>query len=165
MVGAFLYICVMSSVKQLYHKFKELSAGFASVNASSEIGNAIKNTEQWMVELNKEQLSHGINSLGQKLMPYNSLTYALRKEEMNPLPGFGVPDLKYTGAFYGGLFAKYQGGKIVFGSTDSKTDELRGKYGVSIFGLTKENEQFYKDNILREEIIKIVERKTGLKAR
>lgn len=153
------------TVKELYLKFKSLSAGFASVNASSEIANAVKNTEEWLVELNKEQLSYGLDSLGQKLIQYRSFSYALDKEKMNPKPGFLIPDLKLTGKFYSGFFAKYEGKKIVFGSIDSKSDSLVEEYGKPIFGLTKENKEYYQNNILKEEILRIVERKTGLKAR
>lgn len=153
------------TVRELYHKFKALQTDFANVNASSEIGNAIRNTEEWLVELNREQLSYGFDSKGQKLRQYSSYAYALDKERMNSKPGFLNPDLKLTGKFYEGFFAKYQNKKIIFGSIDSKTAKLKEKYGADIFGLTKENEEYYRNNILREEILKIVERKTGLKAR
>lgn len=151
------------TVRELYQKFKALSTEFANVNASPEISNAIRNTEEWLVELNREQLSMGIDSKGVKLMRYSSVPYAIQKEKMNPKPGFLVPDLKYRGDFYDGFFAKLQNKKIIFGSTDYKSDMLKAKYDNDIFGLTKENEDYYKSNILKEEILKIVERRTGIK--
>lgn len=60
---------------------------------------------------------------------------------MNPLAGFGNVDLIYSGSFVSKLFLKSYSNNprgYIFDSTDSKTDNLVGKYGLDILGLNQE---------------------------
>ena len=153
-----------NTVTELYFKMKQLTAGGFIVNANSEIKYAIQKASDWAIELNKDQLESGLDSFGNKISPgYKNFDYANEKNKRNKRPGFGVPDLKNTGGFYSGFYAKYDKNNISINSSDEKTPALIKKYGKEIFGLTKESRNVFSD-VVREEIIKVIEQKTGLKA-
>lgn len=153
----------MATVTGLYKKFKALTVGGIAVNVHSEVSKVIEKNKDWLEELNREQLEQGFNSLGEKITPeYRSLTYALDKNRRNPKPSFQTPDLKDTGSFHNAIFAKVGRKQIIFGSTDKKTPDLTKKYGKNIFGLTEKNKEFFVNNVVREEILKIIKKKLGL---
>lgn len=102
-----------------------------------------------ITDLNKDQLMQGLDGTGQKLTPkYSRVRYARAKNSVNPLPGYGTPDLKLTGKFYSNFFVTAKKGVFEVDSSDEKRDKLALKYGKDIFLLTKENE----DKINFEEI-------------
>lgn len=93
-------------------------------------------TKDNYLEIQKDQLFHGIDSTGQHLRPvYAWASYAKKKYTMNSLPGSGNPDLKLTGAFYAA--AKADANKLGFTvySTDEKAGMLEAKYGKTIWTL------------------------------
>lgn len=142
----------------LYNAFKSLDMEQATINA-------IQDTRDRMIYLNKSQLNlDSQKSDGKYLRQYFDREYAIYKNELNPFPGLGNPDLNLTGKFYSGFFATVKGSKIEFGSTDSKTPMLEKKYGKAIFGLTEENKTDYAIETVRPEVVKYLEQKTGLKA-
>lgn len=126
---------------------------------------AIEQTKERMVYLNKSQLNlDSMKSDGKLLSQYFDREYAIYKNELNPFPGLGNPDLNLHGDFYSGFYATIKGSKIEFGSTDSKSDKLQKQYGQNIFGLTSENVEDYATETVRPKVIEYVEKVTGLKA-
>lgn len=126
-----------------------LDTGFESIeyarnNIQDQALKILREIDEIVIGLNTEkQLFEGINSLGQKLKPsYRNERYKRAKNSVNPLPGLGTPDLKLTGGFYKDfyLIARDDGTFTTF-SSNEKADKLKSKYGDSIFGLTKENEE------------------------
>lgn len=112
---------------------------------SSLLDSIIEN-ENSAVEMNRDQLLNGRDSLGEKLKEYVDDQYAELKQRMNPLPGYGTPDLKLTGDFHRGFYldiSSIDDGNFELGSTDEKTQELVDKYNESIFGLDKENSELF----------------------
>lgn len=90
------------------------------------------------VELQKNQLYHGLNQDGSKIgeeRPYRSRQYAKEKHAMNPLPGEGNPDLFLTGETYEGLKADVGDKAISIMSTDEKFEGLQGYYVKAFAGL------------------------------
>ena len=117
--------------------------------ASAKADEAIRYSLPDMEDFNAEQMLSGIDADGNEIRPeYRSDDYAQFKQSINRRPAFGTPDLRLTGSFQSGLFAKYDGNNVVFGSTDSKASGLEAKYGSSIFGLTDENKEDVKNGII-----------------
>jgi hypothetical protein len=90
----------------------------------------------------------GLNAHGEPLGQYQNEVYAEMKHSMNPLPGFGVPDLRLTGAFYRATSVTVSGQSVITNSSDSKSAELQAKYGKEIFGLNG----VYKREYLNESL-------------
>lgn len=95
-----------------------------------------------MADLNAEQINTGQRSDGSEMPDYSPVSVDF----------FGKPEgpirLRDKGDFQAGYYARVEGDKIVFSSTDEKTVMLAKQYGNKIFGL---NEKFkleaIRDNI------------------
>lgn len=133
---------------------------FDSVQLRQEVPNIIASTKQELADLNRDQLRHGYDKNGERLRPYSSLTYAIDKNQKNPLAGVGNPDLRDTGRFYNGWKIDVSQTDIIFDSTDSKTPDLESKYGQNIFGLTIESKSTYVNSILYDLIKRYIQDKT-----
>lgn len=116
---------------------------FEKIKVIDIVRDAANNTAEDWAELNREQLLHGLNSQGQPVGEYRSPVYAEVKNRINPLPGFGVPDLKNTGAFHDAIFMRAKGGQVITSSSDWKLSVLEKKYGKSILGLNSEYKKLY----------------------
>ncbi|MFZ4754274.1 MAG: hypothetical protein ACOYLG_13095, partial [Chitinophagaceae bacterium] len=93
-----------------------------------------------LADQNRAQLKKGQTAKGTKFKPYASDNYASVKNRMNPIPGYGNPDLFVEGKFAAGikLVVGLDGGDM--GSTDGKEARLEGMYGAdNIFGLNDES--------------------------
>lgn len=112
---------------------------FAEFNLIREAMAIVNKTTDVIVKVQQDQLFHGKDKDGKDLKPYRSAMYAAEKLSMNPL---GVTDLKYTGAFYAGMFVDVGGDYFEIDSQDDKSDELTAKYG-NIWGLNKEGRTSY----------------------
>jgi len=86
------------------------------------------------VEANKEQLQEGENSDGQQITPFYT-PFTVEMKEIKGQPSDRVT-LKDTGDFYSGFYGDVSNTGTTLSSHDDKTDDLEGKYGPRIFGLT-----------------------------
>lgn len=85
------------------------------------------------------EFESGLRPNGKRIGGYQNGEYANEKNQMNPLAGFGNVDLIYSHSFTSKLFLKqYESNSYIFNSTDNKTDNLIGKYGLDIMGLNQE---------------------------
>jgi len=109
---------------------------------------AIKESTIDMADMNVNQMMNGLNADGDQIGEYRSVNYAAFKQRLNPAPPPMTPDLRLTGSFHSGLFAKYTGNDIIFGSTDRKSNDLATKYGANIFGLTESNQEEIKEGYI-----------------
>lgn len=109
----------------------------------------VKKNEAKFITANQEQLFTGVDSNNKFLKPpYASDFYANKKLTLNPL---GVVDLKYTGAFYDGIFLQADKFPLYLFSRDSKTRKLVGQYGIELFGVDKKNlETIAKQDVIPE---------------
>ena len=89
----------------------------------------VTQTDDRIVELNRDQLELGFNKKKQRLTLYASLRYALRKNAMNSKAGLWNPDLKLSGKFHEKINAKADETIIKIESSDSKSIHLEKKYG------------------------------------
>lgn len=90
-----------------------------------------ENLPQYVDEV-KVQLYHGFDGNGERLRPYANDNYAAKKTSMNPLPGFGNPDLHLTGAWYNGIETQRSGQSLKTASSDEKNKMLIKKYGYAV---------------------------------
>lgn len=103
---------------------------------------SVKENSHIIIDMNTDTLMKGLDSDGDILTPeYSNDEYADEKSRMNSRPGYGTPDLFYTGKFHEGFFVKVQKDNWELGSKDSKSNLLSNKYGMDIFGNTKEDEK------------------------
>jgi hypothetical protein len=98
-----------------------------------------------VLELNTIQIVKGTRKDGSTINPtYRDGHYALMKNEMNSLPGLGIPDLALTGDFLNAMVFEQVGiDEWKDESTDWKNDMLKTKYSGSsdIFGLSSKSRE------------------------
>lgn len=131
----------MATIKNLRDKWKALKI-------RAIISQSIEATQSSYIELQKAQLYAGYNQDGSKIgddNPYRSEAYAEIKEQKNPLPGFGNPDLFLTGATYEGIEVTITDKAIKIESRDIKFKKLDTKYQHAFTGLGGK----YKENYLQ----------------
>jgi len=158
----------------------ETIAALESLNVRQLAREAVEKNFRGMVSLNKTQLHEGHATSGRPFPKYapfeveEGKEYADFKEELNPRPGWGNPDLKLTGAFYRAIFADLEGDNIIMDSTDEKSEWLQEHYdgkipgqlsldepGSRIFGLDPPNWKVFKAKV-RADFCKEIEKRTGL---
>lgn len=143
---------------------RQLAEACKAVDLKSTIEEAVTSTGAALLDYNRSQLyEQSVDADGEPLALYNSFIYALEKEALNPLPGFMKPDLFLTGAFQRSFELIVRDYSYEVDSSDWKSDELKGKYGEKIFGLTPENKTAYAQGELLSEIKRLIEEQTGLK--
>lgn len=123
---------------------------------------AVEQSTEEFADLNREQLMYGYDAKGNRLRDYKSKSYAKKKAEMNPLAGFGTPDLRLTGAFHKSLGVNPTWGKAVPTASDSKTEKLLGMFKSNDpLGLNETSMKKYRE-ILQPLIIQALSKRTGL---
>lgn len=134
-----------------------------SINLPMQVPIIIDNTNQSIIELNQRQLyNDSEDSNNEALRLYGSLSYALEKNKLNPLPGFGRPDLYLTGAFFKGFNVRVTNTSFFINSSDGKTSNLVKKYTEDIFGLTPDSKKEYAKTIVWEGIKSYIKDRSGL---
>ena len=128
------------------------------------IKESVQEVSEEYVKRNLDQLYEGLDSEGQKITPkYRRNKYARVKNEMNPLPGLGTPDLFVTGAFYEGTEVRLEGEDLVEESSVDYAKDLEQKYGEEqIWGLDEENHDEFVNEDLQPLIIEKISEQTGL---
>lgn len=140
----------------------DIKRRFKALDINDQAQQAIDDTREPLIEKQKGQLLQGLNAKGNKIGKYRNNKYARVKNQMNPLPGLGTPDLKLTGAFHKGLFVDVRTDTYVIESGDEKNDDLQDKYGTEILGLNKESRVEYVKEDLRPRFLKNVRKKLRL---
>ena len=128
---------------------KKIISGIKSLDIKQMLYEVLDQTDTILTDLNKEQLYSGFDSEGQRLSEYKQKEYSLFKNELNPAPGLGNPDLYVTGAFYDSFKIRIESNKVLFLADDSKALELISKYGNAILGLSENNLGIYLKNYLQ----------------
>jgi len=119
----------MATIEEVNNYWKQL-------DIEKVIMDTVEQNAELMLELNKKQLKEGFDSEGKRLREYKSSLYAEVKHRMNPVPGFGNPDLYKTGSFFLEFTLRVTGKKKFFMySQDDKYYRLVKDYGENIFGL------------------------------
>ena len=146
----------MTTINEMYNRWRKLQL-------RKQVPIIIEQTKENIIALNQRQLyNRSEDSEGNPLRFYSSNSYAFEKEQKNPLPGFGRPDLYDTGSFYRQFVVRVSPTFYEITSKDSKTNKLTKKYGKDVFGLQKESKAEYVNDTLFVGIKRYVEHKTGL---
>lgn len=151
-----------------------LAKRFESLNTDAIIADSLEETKDSFAELNKQQMRAGKTKTGDKIgsttNPNNQTSnyykwkkYAAAKNDMNPLPGLGNPDLFLTGSFYDGIDVEIGSNVFDIISTDEKGPELEDKY-PDILGLGSNFKKEYLDE-LKPVVMDKISNFTGLKFR
>jgi hypothetical protein len=123
---------------------RQITQAWQSADFDQVVRDSIVQTSYEITALNKTQLyNYGVGSDGVKLTPYKSPYYAKEKNNNNPRPGLGQPDLFVTGAFYNGIAVVVTDKTYITDSTDEKAPRLELLYGSKIYGLTDQNKSIY----------------------
>jgi hypothetical protein len=146
------------TIISLYQKVQTLEAQTDQLITSS-----LEQTKEQLANLNVEQMHKGLNAQGEPIGQYRNEVYAEMKHSMNPQPGFGVPDLRLTGAFYRATSVSVNSQSIVIDSSDSKSADLQAKYGKEIFGLNGVYKREYLNESLGPVFRQSITSITGLK--
>lgn len=107
--------------------------------------------QKTLKERKETEFTHGERPDGNKIGRYSQSdegqSYADFKYQRNPLAGFGNVDLLLTRSFFNSLFLQpYRRRAFIFNGRDEKTNDLIGKYGIDILGISQEYfEQRQKD--------------------
>lgn len=120
-----------------------MKARLLSIDMKALASESIDKTRDDIKEIQQEQLLSGLNAKGEKIGKYRSNKYARVKNQMNPRPGLGTPDLKVTGDFHRGIFVDARTDTYVIESGDDKNADLQDKYGKEILGLNKDSQADY----------------------
>lgn len=146
----------MATIKGLFNKVSALDIDKVTRDAMEE-------TKDFIAQENVEQMNKGINAEDVKIGRYRNPVYAELKNLQNPLPGYGVPDLRLTGAFYQGIRTEISGDKVITTSNDPKTEKLIKQYGPKIFGLSDPYKREFLNDHLRPTFSEKIKEAIGIK--
>lgn len=135
-------------------------------NKTATVG-ALELLSKDVADVQRDQLRHGRNSLGDSITPNYKYylvgekeTYADFKNEMNPLAGHGTPDLNLTGSFYASIRFHIEGSIINWEADDP--NGLLSKY-KSVLGIYKNDALIlFQTRKLYPLMIQIIKAETGL---
>lgn len=113
----------------------EIKGRFTSLSFIEIVGKSIEATKSEVVEYQKGQMLHGLNSENTLIGKYKNKDYARRKFNMQPLAGYGNVDLRYTKEFHRNITVRFFSESFVIFSTDWKMEKLTDQYGERIWGL------------------------------
>lgn len=123
----------------------------------------VKSIEKELVELNRNQLNEKSKDIYNEAIGFYSYATEVitkgRKKQGEPF------DAKDSGSFLDKLYAKVESDRIVFGSTDSKVDEILNSdnwLSRDLFGLTDEDLQKVIDDKFRPFILEFYKKELEL---
>lgn len=109
----------------------------------------MQDNEATAIDLNIAQMMGGRDSNGQIFGTYPEGPYKTFKTHLNPQAGGNV-DLRLTGDFHNSFYIDTKKFPVIFDAGDYKTPRLTERYGDTFFGLTKESQAAYNDQIRGE---------------
>lgn len=121
----------------LQKRLRDLKRKFSRSEAemSKEIQRVLNANKMFLIELNTSQLAEGKDRHGDSMgttIPYKSAEYATFKNQLNPIPGLGVPDLRLTGDYWDSIQAVVKNREFEMIATDSKAPILARYEGIGI---------------------------------
>ena len=126
-----------------------------SFNVEDNIKKSVKQNSEEIVNLNKVNLSKGLNSLGEIVGRYSSFTAAWAKKlRPNKPKTFGsLYNFDWTGAFINGIFITYEDSKIKFSSRGmGNAKKTRFIKKNKLLGLSKAKENIINNSILTSSL-------------
>jgi hypothetical protein len=133
----------MGGIRETYRKLQR-----AKENIPIVAQNAIDETKDFYLDLNREQLMEGKNKVGENLSPsYLDDPYFKSKESAqrysdwkdkitpNPKRQKGIPNLYINGVYHNSIKSRVINGKIVIDSSFKSANEIEGTY-KGVYGLS-----------------------------
>lgn len=143
-----------------------LLAKVRSLDINSAADAAAEQTEESLVEKQKEQWAAGIGSDGKPLGELAWPEYAVEKFESGNNPygtaPFGQYDLYNEGDFYQDAFAESRNGVVEIGSTNEKTQKIEALTDGRTFGLASEAKAEYLTDEFGPALIRNISAQIGL---
>lgn len=138
---------------------RRLDSEFSQAAILKELAAILEDHEEELVALLRGQLEEGRmpGSRGRekKMFPrYQNELYARKKQQMNPKPGYKVPDLKLTGEFHESLGVETSSRGITFFSDHEpgrKLDKILERWGGAL-ALSKERWRAFVDEYLEDAL-------------
>ena len=131
----------MATLEQSVKKIK-------TFDFEKELLNVVSLNDQKALNLNRDTqlFDEGSDAKGNLLTPdYTDVTIFLKRQAGQPTNRVTLRD---TEAFHNSFFMDASTFPVRIDATDSKTSELKGKYGNDIFGLDEESQSTFNAHIL-----------------
>lgn len=148
----------MSTIDALYQDCLKL-------DLKGEIPQLIVDNGAEAGHLVETQLAQGQLSTGASITPeYANTYYSRKKESMNSTPGYGVPDLKYSGDYYKsiGVALKSEQEYVIESDVPYANDPQITQYGEDLLKLSDDNLTIFAEKTLLPAIGKYIKEITGL---
>lgn len=137
-------------------RISELANKMNKLNFEAMCIQTVLENQKQAAELNTQQLFQGERADGSEMPPYSWVSVNFYNKPAGPIRLFD------TGAFYSGFIFANATFPLSITSTDSKTNELTGRYGKEIFGLTEENLSGYSKVFILPAVAKKLKDYMGL---
>jgi len=127
----------------------------------------IKNDNGEYLDLNRQQMSKGLNRTDTPIGRLKNSGYAAKKEARGGKAPTGYVDVKDKGNYYKNLKKKVTKKFVNVFTVDpdkEKVESIKAKYGESHFNLTESNQDKYSSLVIKPELLKIIRHKLGLNA-
>ena len=147
----------MGTIIELYEAMQKL-------NIREKVPELIVKTKYELILKVQNQHVFGLNGTGNKITPsYAGKLYSQFKASLNPSAGYGIPDVKVTGAYNDGMSLKIEGDNYVIDSDVSYAQSASiNQYGNSLNLPTDQSKGEYWNEVLAPEIIDYIKEETGL---
>ena len=101
-------------------------------------------------QLNKEQLRSGFDSEGTSLKSISDYSPSYRTLKTRRGVSKDVVDLNFSGKFYDTIQAKYESGNLIIqGDTIKDGQDLQGRWGNKLIGISAENIETIREYVIR----------------
>lgn len=120
-------------------------------------------TKDKIPPLIKGQLTQGKSGTGRKITPlYKNASYARKKYRMNPVPGYGVPDLYLSGGYYDTLDAKVDPEGITVESDKPYARYVDENYSGEVTKMARDSKEVFIEESYSPALADVIEKQTGL---
>jgi len=137
----------MTTVLDMIEVLSELDVQRESLAAIGRTGGS-------MLDLNREQLWHGIRADRTKMPDYSYTSVTMFGKPAGPIM------LYDTGAFHGSFQLDVDSQEFEILAADLY--DLEQRYGEEIYGLTPSNQEYYNQEVFFPELMEVIEEITGL---
>jgi hypothetical protein len=146
--------------------FDDLIESVKAFDVEENIEEAVNDDPEAITMYNKQQLyNEGMGSNGSKIREYadarKTRGYSEVKNRMNPNPGYGTPDIFFTGETYREMFAKMNKNELIISSLTPQTPKLEADR-PNIFGLTNESEDKAAEDVIEPALQNKLVEKVGV---
>lgn len=136
----------LAAIRNLKKRFEGFEA-----NINETVSQALQDNEDWLIDLNAffQLYEKGVNALGVEIASYEPYSmYTVSIKGMLGQPADRVT-LKDTGDFHDSFYVIYREDEFEITASDDKREALVNRYGPEIFGLTPENMEVVRNDIIK----------------